>query len=317
MSFHLFKQRHKRVKAEPLISSSVIQRKSNSGQQTLNSNKNESFVQKEQSLQSVTSNQVDNINLPSVVEDVISSEGKALDTNTRASMDSHFGHDFSQVRVHTDAKAAGSSEAVNARAYTVGNHIVFNTSEYKPGTLIGDALIGHELAHVIQQTEKTSHAATESSTTLDNTSLEKAADSSAGGVIASILGGTRTIFGRVAQNVVPGFRTGLRLQRCERSESMQAPSYFGPYSRETLETINRRVESGGALQQWIAFGQIITSFENPISALHTAEAAEAIAAVPVIVRSRIRQDIELLLVQHGNELNSDERLFWETMLGTL
>jgi hypothetical protein len=317
MSFHLFKRRHKHVKAEPLISSSVIQRKSNFGQRTLNSSKNEPSAQKQRDSQSMTTNQVDNINVPSVVKDVISSEGKALDTNTRASMGSHFGHDFSQVRVHTDAKAAESAEAVNARAYTVGNHIVFNTSEYKPDTLVGDALIGHEMAHVIQQTEKTSHAATESSTTLDSMSLEKAADSSAAGVIASILGGTRTIFGRVAQNVIPGFRTGLRLQRCERSQSMQVPSFFGPHSRETLETINRRVESGGALQQWIAFGQIITSFENPISALHTAEAAEAIAAVPVIVRSRIRQDIELLLVQNGNELNSDERLFWETMLGRL
>jgi len=317
MSFHLFTQRHKHTKADPLVSNSAIQRKNNSNQQILNGNKNNQSTQKQPDLQSMTTNQVDNINVPSVVKEVISSQGKALDTSKRTFMESHFGHDFSQVRVHTDAKAAGSSEAVDARAYTVGNHIVFNTSEYKPGTLIGDALIGHELAHVVQQTDKAPHTTAESSSTLDNKSLEKAADSSALGVIASILSGTRTMAGHIAQNVVPGFRSGLRLQRCERSQSIQAPSFFGPHSRETLEQINRRMESGGALQQWIAFGQVITSFENPISALHTAEAAEAIAAVPVIVRSRISQDIELLLVEHGNELNRDERLFWETMLGRL
>lgn len=60
--------------------------------------------------------------------------------------------DFSGVRIHTDAKAAESAQAVNARAYTVGNHIVFGTGQPAAGTNAGQRLLAHELAHVMQQT---------------------------------------------------------------------------------------------------------------------------------------------------------------------
>jgi len=61
------------------------------------------------------------------------------------------GYDFSNVRVYTDAKAAESAQAVNARAYTVGNHIAFAKGQYAPRTLAGRSLLAHELAHVVQQ----------------------------------------------------------------------------------------------------------------------------------------------------------------------
>lgn len=60
-------------------------------------------------------------------------------------------HNFSQVRVHNDARAAASARAVNARAYTVGNAIVFGDGEYVPQTSGGRRLLAHELTHVIQQ----------------------------------------------------------------------------------------------------------------------------------------------------------------------
>jgi hypothetical protein len=66
-------------------------------------------------------------------------------------MESRFGHDFSQVRVHTDGKAAESSQAVNALAYTVGRNVVFNSGQYTPQTTSGKRLLAHELTHVIQQ----------------------------------------------------------------------------------------------------------------------------------------------------------------------
>ncbi len=52
---------------------------------------------------------------------------------------------------HTDSNASSVSNRVNARAFTVGNHVAFGGGEYKPGTLAGDALIAHELAHTVQQ----------------------------------------------------------------------------------------------------------------------------------------------------------------------
>jgi len=59
-------------------------------------------------------------------------------------------HDFSQVRVHTDARAAESAAAVRAKAYTFGRDIVFGPGEYAPSTEAGRRLLAHELAHTIQ-----------------------------------------------------------------------------------------------------------------------------------------------------------------------
>jgi Domain of unknown function (DUF4157) len=61
------------------------------------------------------------------------------------------GHDFSRVRVHTDAHAAASASAVGARAYTVGDHIVFGAGRFSPATPTGRRLLAHELTHVLQQ----------------------------------------------------------------------------------------------------------------------------------------------------------------------
>jgi hypothetical protein len=61
--------------------------------------------------------------------------------------------DFSGVRIHDDPLAAESSRAVNAKAYTVGQDIVFGQGRYAPGTSAGQKLLAHELAHTIQQSQ--------------------------------------------------------------------------------------------------------------------------------------------------------------------
>lgn len=62
-----------------------------------------------------------------------------------------FGRDFSSVRVHTDANAAESANTINARAYTLGQDVVFGSGQYKPHTETGKQLLAHELTHVVQQ----------------------------------------------------------------------------------------------------------------------------------------------------------------------
>ena len=88
---------------------------------------------------------------PSVVNEAIQYGGKPLDTGMRSFMESRFGHDFSQVKIHTDAVAAKSANAINALAYTSGNHIVFNEEQYALQTDSGKKLLAHELTHVVQQ----------------------------------------------------------------------------------------------------------------------------------------------------------------------
>jgi hypothetical protein len=86
-----------------------------------------------------------------LIHEVLESAGEPLDPAVRAAMQPSFGHDFSQVRVHTDRRASTSADAVNARAYTVGHHVVFRSGSYGPRSLDGQRLIAHELTHVVQQ----------------------------------------------------------------------------------------------------------------------------------------------------------------------
>jgi len=80
-----------------------------------------------------------------------SSGGAPLPTALRDEVESRFGHDFSHVRVHTNDDAARAASSVQARAYTLGNDIVFGAGEYAPATARGQRLLAHELAHVVQQ----------------------------------------------------------------------------------------------------------------------------------------------------------------------
>jgi hypothetical protein len=89
--------------------------------------------------------------VPPVVHHVLRSQGRPLEAGTRAFMEERFGHDFSQVRVHTDGRAGASARAVNARAFTVGRDLVFDGGQYAPHTMAGRRLLAHELAHVLQQ----------------------------------------------------------------------------------------------------------------------------------------------------------------------
>jgi hypothetical protein len=85
------------------------------------------------------------------VHDALGRSGQPLPSDTRALMESRFGQDFSAVRVHTDASAHRSADAVNALAYTVGPHIAFGAGQYSPSTGSGQQLLAHELTHVVQQ----------------------------------------------------------------------------------------------------------------------------------------------------------------------
>lgn len=86
----------------------------------------------------------------------LASSGQALPESSRQFFEPRFGHDFSNVRLHTDAVAAKSAQSINALAYTTGNNIVFNSGQYSPDSDSGKKLMAHELTHVIQQgnTEK-------------------------------------------------------------------------------------------------------------------------------------------------------------------
>ncbi len=88
---------------------------------------------------------------PASVHEVLHSPGQTLSPGSRSFFGSRFGRDFSQVRVHSDTKAAESAAAVGAHAYTVGDHVVFGAGNYSPDSAAGQRLLAHELTHVVQQ----------------------------------------------------------------------------------------------------------------------------------------------------------------------
>lgn len=142
----------------PIISG-VLQRACACGQHTTGSGaeceeckkKRQGVLQRSDSIYSPLSE------VPSIVREVLRSPGQPLDKDTRAYMEPRFGHDFSKVRVHTDAKAAESARALNALAYTVGRDVVFGNGQYAPYSSARRKLMAHELTHVVQQRGRTHH----------------------------------------------------------------------------------------------------------------------------------------------------------------
>jgi hypothetical protein len=92
---------------------------------------------------------------PPSVDAVLRSSGQPLDPATRSFMEPRFGHDFSQVRVHTGTAAEESARDVNAHAYTVGHDVVFGAGRFAPESHAGRQLLAHELTHVVQQSGPT------------------------------------------------------------------------------------------------------------------------------------------------------------------
>lgn len=95
---------------------------------------------------------------PVMLRDILHTPGQSLTGTPRAFMEARFRANFDHVRLHTDAQAAASAQALQAQAYTVGHHVVFGAGQYRPGTMSGLGLLAHELTHVLQQThvERTS-----------------------------------------------------------------------------------------------------------------------------------------------------------------
>ena len=88
---------------------------------------------------------------PPIVRQVLQNSGQPLDTGVRADLGTRADFDFSRVRIHTDPQAAQSARAVDAAAYTVGHHVVFDSGEFEPRSPSGKDLLHHEMMHVVQQ----------------------------------------------------------------------------------------------------------------------------------------------------------------------
>ena len=141
--------------------------------------------------------------------------GRSLEPAVQSRMGAAFGADFSDVRVHTGMATAG------ARALTVGRDIAFAPGQFEPGTPVGDALIAHELAHVLQQDPLAAGGGASGA-------YERDADRAAVGVLARLAG-------LDGPAVRPQLRRGVALQRCGDTATTVAPPVRRPYKEIVAE----------------------------------------------------------------------------------
>ncbi len=80
--------------------------------------------------------------------------GNQMADPVKNNMESAFGTNFKNVRIHTNEKAQAMSSKINAQAFTFGNDIYFNKNKYNPNSKSGQHLLAHELTHVVQQNNK-------------------------------------------------------------------------------------------------------------------------------------------------------------------
>lgn len=161
--------------------------------------------------------------------------GQALASSIQSRMGSAFGRNFSHVRVHTDAAAAGLTNRYNARAFTIGSHVAFGSGEFRPGTLMGDGLIAHELAHTAQQAGAAQVMPASQIGQVRTHALEQDADRAAIGAVVSLWGLARQ--GNLTHSTPhtrPREQSGLQLQRCSarRPQLLNRPSECPSLSRE-------------------------------------------------------------------------------------
>src|SRR5437899_11017772 len=94
------------IPSSPLsVCSGLLQRWCACGQHTSGGECAECHQKREGVMQRVAVNTTSTNSVPSIVHDVLNSHGRSLDADTRFFMEQRFGHDFSQVRVHTDERA--------------------------------------------------------------------------------------------------------------------------------------------------------------------------------------------------------------------
>jgi hypothetical protein len=143
--------------------------------------------------------------------------GRSLDASVASRMSVALDADLSAVRVHTDERAARMATDAGARALAIGQHVVMGAGAYQPGTVEGDALLAHELAHTVQQAGVGADPVARGKPIAgESAAAEADADAAAEGAMARLLGGQRDA-------ARPKLAGELSLQRCDGRRTTPQP----------------------------------------------------------------------------------------------
>ena len=215
--------------------------------------------------------------------------GEPLTGTTRGRMERALGRSFEQVRLHTDSNAQGLAGRMNARAFTVGDHVAFGAGEFRPGSTVGDALLAHELAHVAQQGESGYNTATE-------TEIEE----DAGQAVEMVL--------RKGGPLRPQLTTGLALARCSKTAApAKVPKAGGAKAGEAKPSEAKEDPKVTALKAELVatfgFSAVTDSTDAKWTEPELQKMKRALARIPAAERGAIR-GVELRRVVTASEFGS-------------
>lgn len=141
-------------------------------------------------------------------------KGKELDKVTKTRMEAAFSASFGEVKVHVENEGSVFAKELDAEAATIGADIAFAEGKYKPGTPEGDALIAHELAHVLQQQNANESGIMGSGSGSEYEAIEDDAEAATRGVMGRLFGGMKSVVSDLKANAWPRLKSGLQVQRC-------------------------------------------------------------------------------------------------------
>lgn len=168
--------------------------------------------------------------------------GEPLPGGVRGRMEQAFGEGFGGVRIHRDEPAAEFAQEQKARAVTTGQDVYFARDQFRPGTVVGDAILAHELAHVVQQ-RGGGAAGGEIVDRSASPEYEQDADGAARAAVHSIWTKTLGATAQVMRRASVSLRAGLSIQRCgSPAKTPSAPAAPGPL---TFASSNFTPSGGG------------------------------------------------------------------------
>ena len=245
-------------------------------------------------------------------------EGQGLGAS-KSKMESALGEDLSDVRIHTDSAAEQLNKKQGSDAVTMGQDIAFGPDKFKPGTLEGDALLAHELAHTIQQKDATPNGVVKEDR---SPNLERDANNTAASVLGRLFG--RKSGAKAKPSRKAGFSMQMSICMQPRMVEPERPDYFTEPSHRTMDVIETIDENWSLVSGLTLGGTLIilatsTPQETLASQGYDVEAqAQALAGIPAIKVDRIRQQIDFLRMSpEWNDLSAEEKAFWNRLYNRL
>lgn len=198
--------------------------------------------------------------------------GQALQASTASRMSDALGVDVAGARIHTGAVAARKAAEVDALAFAVGSNVVMGAGAPAAGTLEGDALLAHELAHTAQQREAAAQPAARMQPIGAEAADAEAAADQAVVAAAAARGGRGGLVRRFAETM----RTGLQLQRCPKSWAPPMPTgTLSPTNATTFATgtqVDAYLTASPTVSPYLA--SRIAGGESSVGHIHFHSAAE-------------------------------------------